>query len=469
MLCRSALGAILLVAAAPLPGRGQLPANRAAATRPQYQVLRFNESWPAIRDSVGGDAFDPIKHVPLAPGGSSYLSFGGQLRFRGESSRGFLLGGPGIRDDDFALSRLLLHGDLHVGTHLRAFVELKHATVAGRELPGGKRPLDEDVHDIQNAFIDLSAPLWSWRATARLGRQELLFGAERLLSPLDWTNTRRTFQGARAILTRGGIKAEAFAVNPVVIRQRERNRPDDDVNVWGASLERASASGPSRLQLYAIGLNENRVAPAVSQRRTTTGARIQQALPLGTVAQVEGAWQSGHVGADRLSAWFVATDLTRAFTQLPLRPSFSVGADVASGDNAPGDGVSGTFGQLYPLAHAYAGFMDVLGRQNLTELRAVMSLVLPPGVQLRVSAHDFARATRGDAIYGVSGGVLRPAAPNSSRAIGRELDITAGYRIGRHLRLDVGYGHFNPATVLRLSSAGAVPSDWAFASTSFTF
>ena len=29
--------------------------------------------------------------------------------------------------------------------------------------------------------------------TLRGGRQDLLFGAQRLIGPLDWSNTRRTF------------------------------------------------------------------------------------------------------------------------------------------------------------------------------------------------------------------------------------------------------------------------------------
>jgi hypothetical protein len=32
-------------------------------------------------------------------------------------------------------------------------------------------------------------------AYVRVGRQELLYGSQRLISTLDWANTRRTFQG----------------------------------------------------------------------------------------------------------------------------------------------------------------------------------------------------------------------------------------------------------------------------------
>jgi hypothetical protein len=69
----------------------------------------------------------------------------------------------------------------------------------------------------------------------------------------------------------------------------------------------------------------------------------------------------------------------------------------------------------------------------------------------------------------VSGAVLRLVAPAEGRSIGRELDITASYRFGRHVRLDAGFGHFDPAGALRRSASGGGASTWAFASTDFTF
>ena len=49
------------------------------------------------------------------------------------------------------------------------------------------------------------------------------------------------------------------------------------------------------------------------------------------------------------------------------------------------------------------------------------------------------------------------------------LDLTAGYRIDRYRRLEVGYGHFRPAGYLQGAPAGAVASNWVYASSSFTF
>ena len=142
-----------------------------------------------------------IKRIPLNDDGTIWVSVGGQLRQRAEGWSGFNFGGEGDPDDTFLLSRLRLHGDVHFNEHVRVFVDVKSAFSTDRSLPGGRRTLDVDELDIESAYVDITMPLSGDTAlTFRPGRQELLFGKQRLVSPLDWTNTRRTFQGGSAIL-----------------------------------------------------------------------------------------------------------------------------------------------------------------------------------------------------------------------------------------------------------------------------
>jgi hypothetical protein len=72
-------------------------------------------------------------------------------------------------------------------------------------------------------------------------------------------------------------------------------------------------------------------------------------------------------------------------------------------------------------------------------------------------------------VYGASGAVFRTPSGEPSRAIGTEADLTGSHRIGRHLRLEAGYAHFLPGPFLERTAGGASGSDWAYASTAFTF
>src|SRR5262249_18707348 len=84
--------------------------------------------------------------------------------------------------------------------------------------------IDRNKGDIQNLFLDLrvcdfcDSPVW-----LRIGRQELLYGSQRLVSPLDWANTRRTFQGVKVFWQKKEWAIDAFCVQPV---SPEPGRPD---------------------------------------------------------------------------------------------------------------------------------------------------------------------------------------------------------------------------------------------------
>jgi hypothetical protein len=470
IVCVAAAGAVLAIATA-LPALAQAPA---APPRPAFQVVRFNENWAVLRQGVAPARLDKLKYVPLSESGSFYLSLGGQMRFRSEAVDNFLLVDSPLNEDSFELLRTLLHVDLHAGPHLRAFVEGKHALAFNRALPGGRRPLDHDELELQNAFGELllggSGPVG---LTARVGRQELLLGSQRLVSPLDWTNTRRTFEGFRAIARVKSVAVDGFLTRPVMVDTIEFNERDPATTFWGVALRPAAPAAAFAWELYGLALAYDGAAPlwgyTGEHDRFTLGGRLTGALgsPL-TRFDLEGGWQTGALGENDISAWFMASDLTRSFPTLPLKPAATLGFDYSSGDADRADGVVGTFHQLYPLGYAFVGFMDVLGRQNLIEARGVVTASPTPTLTARASVHRFLRADAGDAAYNVGGGVLRPAV-GGERAIGTELNLTSGYQLNRYARIELGYGHFWPGAFMTGSAAGAVGSDWGYASTAFTF
>jgi hypothetical protein len=102
------------------------PPPAAPQTRkpPAYQALRQNEDWSVLADEAR-TGVDAIKYLPLRDDRAVWLSLGGEARLRGEAWDGFRFGNPpsAPASDVFVLSRLRLHADLHLGPHLRTFVE----------------------------------------------------------------------------------------------------------------------------------------------------------------------------------------------------------------------------------------------------------------------------------------------------------------------------------------------------------
>src|SRR3990170_7499572 len=157
----------------------------APAAPPPYTPVRWNEDYSYLKDPAKRtDFFDPVKYIPLGRD-DIYLSLGGQFRERYEYFDNNAFGAGPQDGDGYFLHRLLLHADLHATKYFRAFAQFKAANIDDRE--GGPRPIDKDKADLQQAFVDFKLPLPTGSkdaATLRLGRQDLLYGAQRLISPL---------------------------------------------------------------------------------------------------------------------------------------------------------------------------------------------------------------------------------------------------------------------------------------------
>ena len=72
------------------------------------------------------------------------------------------------------------------------------------------------------------------------------------------------------------------------------------------------------------------------------------------------------------------------------RPRLGAAFNHGSGDDDPTDGVHRTFDQLYPLGHAYYGYIDLFALQNLRNTEVTLEAALPRNVKLRVGVQDFA-------------------------------------------------------------------------------
>ncbi len=452
--------------------------QKAAAYKPPaYQVLRQNEDWSSLAKKRAGEKdsfFDSIKHVRLNGSGSVWMSFGGQWRERLENWNQFNFGAPAkaVHNDSFLLSRLLVHADLHLGEHLRVFAQGKNSFSTRRDLPGGRRTLDVDELDLQNGFVDFSFPLsGDDKFTVRSGRQELLFGKQRVVGPVDWSNTRRSFDGFSGILKVRAWEFSGFWTRPVVVRKYDFNRNDPHTQFYGIHVSGKLPASKSLLELYWLKLDtlkSNFNGTSGSERRHTLGGRLGGKLGKTNFDyDLEGAYQFGRLGVADISAFMVANQLGYTLPRVRTGPRLYVGYDYASGDSrARGD--VGTYNQLFPTGHLYFGYIDALGRQNIIDLSGGASFKPTPRLTAALDVHNFWRADVHDAIYNTGGAVVRPGSAGTSRQVGRELDVTAKYQFDRHTLAEVGFNHFFPGDFIRQSGPGQ-SIDFVYLGLQFTF
>ncbi|MFV1958909.1 MAG: alginate export family protein, partial [Planctomycetota bacterium] len=277
------------------------------------------------------------------------------------------------------------------------------------------------------------------------GRRELLFGKQRLISPLDWANTRRTFQGVYGWVTKGQQRLDVFATRPILIDPFEFDDWNSKIGFWGVYYANEIWTCFTG-EAYVLGLNRDPGTyggVTAKENRYTLGAHLFGELPKTRFDyDVEGGYQLGTFGSADIRAWFLALDLG---WKLPTRRAdlwWGLGFDYASGDDGSASR-QGTFNQLFPLGHAFLGFADLIGRQNVVCTRTTLKYKPVKKLTLRADALAFWRANRNDDVYNAGGGVLRAAVPGvDDKYVGAELDLTVIWAIDRHWRVRGGWSRF---------------------------
>ena len=135
----------------------------------------------------------------------------------------------------------------------------------------------------------------------------------------------------------------------------------------------------------------------------------------------------------------------------PVRPRVYAGFDYANGDADPADGRRGTFDQLFPLAHAYLGFMDLVGRKNIAAVSGGISFAPADRVGATFSGHHFSRAETTDALYNAGARIVRPGQGGTAKSVGSEIDATITITLNGYANATLGYSHFLPGAFIRQS------------------
>lgn len=427
---------------------------------PKYSNLRYDEDFSYLggaEDSYTKDFWDPIKWIEF--GDDWFLTVGGQSRFRfeAENDKNFGSSSTVPTHDSFLLQRHFVHGDLKHEEWLRFFVQGKFAYVAERDR-GGKSSL-ESYGDFHQVFADVSVPIPDEAMTFRIGRQELQYGAERLISPLDWGNLRRRFEGAKVFTKAWGWSIDAFAVFPVKNDRFKLDDRDQKVEFYGL-YGTGRLNKQVKTDLYFLVLkNNNKVANSNSNVGSrsiyTPGTRVWGNVD-NLDYEAELAGQFGSFAGDRVWAWMATAGGGYTFEDCDWKPRVGLLYDYASGDDDPTDGTHGTFNQHFPLGHAWLGYMDLVGRQNIHALKVQVKVKPYKNVISWIDFHSFWVDEDKDALYSAGGGATRRNISGAgSNFVGNELDITTKVILDVHTTVLIGYSHMWPGGFIDKTGDGS--------------
>lgn len=405
------------IVTAPAAVQAAPAAAPAARPAPAFRPINHDEDWTAYRN-LGEDASNwaQMKAIPV---GSTWLSLGGEARWRAEY-RGNERFGRGLQDDDGDLQqRLRLWADWRLTPNLRAFVDIQDARSHG--LDSGEPFTEESRADVHQAFLETKHSLGQGALRVRVGRQEFGVGAFRIFEPREGANARTAFDMARVIYDNpNGWSGGVFA--GYAIRESKASFDDAtnyDYRIYGGTASRRLGSGATAPKLEVLYANTDRIGVAFDTGLAGRDDRDTLSLRLdGRVApwdyDVEAVIQTGDFRGLDIEAWYLSGTVGRTFNHA-WAPRVAVRFDAASGDEDRTDGKLNTYNQLYvpPIS-----LRTDLGVSNLVSIQPQVTFRPLPKTTVGLLTAGLWRQSKEDGVYLLSGQLLRSGAEGDSAYVG---------------------------------------------------
>lgn len=422
---------------------------------------------------------EPAKIETVIKSLANQITIGGQVRLRAEYRDPIAYNNPGTtpkddqhEDADLFLERIRLNLTFTLSDQITVFFQPQDQRIFGDEAAAtfiGTSTAtgfvsDEMNLDVHQGFVEVK-DLLTTGLSIKIGRQELLYGDQRLVSPLDWSNIGRTWDGAKIRYQQPTWWADAFYT---VIK--EVQGAEDDQDFWGFYFSYGGIQD-HEVDVYLFGrrLSDNlftgETSGAANDRlEYTPGIRFKGKMA-GFDYSAEGMAQRGEVSDDDIKAWAVAFTLGYTF-DIDWKPRIGIEYTHASGDGDPTDGDIETFDPLYGFGHAYQGYADVFSFKNGRDLAIYLKVAPAPTLSFHVDIHTFTLDEDVDSWYNFVGAPLRTdATGNAGDEVGHEIDVHARWALGKHVKFWGGVSRFFAGDYVE-DTAGAAGTDgdmtWVF-------
>ena len=352
-----------------------------------------------------------------------------------------------VDDDGYYLHRIWLQAQWELSERLTLHIDPIHALSWGKE---DVSPIDED----RLGFQGLNLHFQTADHQLILGRQEVQFGSQRLVSARKGPNVPRAFDGIRHSFTAEEFTIDSFYLREVRAQRYEFDNPvfKDEAQFWGIYASIQLTEGI--LEPYYLGTEQR-------DDRHTFGLRY--AGKRGALDwDLEGIGQTGN----GIRAWSIASDIGYTFKNIPMTPRLGMKASISSGDRG-NTARNETFSPLFPKGD-YFSDSATLGPINHIELHPTLTLNITEGTTVFLQYAALWRQSSDDDLYDVPGFVIREAGADSGRFIGQEISVNLAHQINDQLGLEMAVSYFKAGSAIEDSGTsedivfGKISLSWSF-------
>jgi hypothetical protein len=400
------------------------------------------------------DYADFLKRIHI--GDNWLISTGGEIRDRYATIQNAQLYNKkpyAGADDTFNLFRARVYADFWYRDDFRLFVEGITAYSSGQSIPMSST--DVEQNEFLNLFIEAKLfALGEDNAYVRVGRQEMLFGSQRLVSPSDWSNARRTFQGVRAYYHTDTIEEDIWVMNPVIPDPQQISSIDDK-QVFAGNYFKYRFNRDISMDMYYMYLeNDNSVATGQGGAIGGYDVHTLGGRFIGEQNQFlwdfEGAVQAGKWSNQDIFASMGVAGVGYWFKNVPTSPTLWAYYDYASGTQNPSSNLHQTFNPLFPFGHTYFAGLDTIGRENIRDFHVEYASFVTDWFRVSGGYHALSLDSAKDALYSPSGSVVRQDTTGKSGTdVGQATQLNLQFHIDNHNVILLSWSHLYAGTFIK--------------------
>jgi hypothetical protein len=321
-----------------------------------------------------------------------------------------------------------------------------------------------DRFDLRQSYVtvgDDAKGLWD----LKLGRQELVYGHERILGVNRWVNIPRTFDAVRLSFHKNRNRVDIFSSSVVAVNGTRFDEHQSGFNLHGIYASLGSVAGIKNHTFEPHVLWRTRPSAADERGNQgdsdvwTSGLRLFSTRPDGVNYEMELDFQAGHFVQDAHRAFMGMWQVTYAMNTVKLRPRLLGEFTYATGDGRLGDGRTQTFDQLFVRAHRIWGIADHIGGRNSRIVQTGVTLRPERRTQLVVDHLLIWLANPNDGLYRQNGVQIIPPIPGGAKStyVGSEMDVQLVYRQAANIQYGAGYTHLWHGSFIRDAGRAGSP------------
>lgn len=418
-------------------------------------ILRFNDNFRFLKTDTFKKGWNRLKYLPL--GAKATISFGGEIREQYQYFENQNFGDLPPVFQKISVGqlwhRVMAHSNIEIGQRVRVFIQLNSTFRFFNPNPLTPE-IDENRLSIHQLFVDYHA---SKMLLVRVGKQELSYGNNRLLTFREGPNTRLAFNAAIVKYSDSRRKIDLLAATPAVSKQFAF----DDVSFkeYVAGVYGTEYIIPAKFMLdyyFLYFTSKNRLYNFIggTEKRNSIGVRLFSQNPLLNY-ELETTYQRGKFNGSAITAYGISADINyKLFPKINFITGF--GANYFTGDKNNTDNRLNTYNLIF--SKPSYGLAAPIGSSNIINLNPYIRFSPVKKLSLYAGIYKMYRQSTLDGTYSPGMAQVRPRPDilfvSSKKRIGTQYAIETSYEYNQHFSFAVDAAYFKAGSYVKETGKG---------------